>query len=158
MPTVTGGPVANVQGMFSSFVSGNRLVDGGDLSQMASLIFGYSPTVQSCGTAATSTAAIALGTVLGYGMNLVSVSTTGGAITLPPAIPGAQVMVQNQGASTASLWAAFANPNNGGSADSVVIAAASVATAASAAVSTGRVSIFMCFATGTWKQVYLGAS
>lgn len=157
MPSVTGGPVANVQAQFSSFVSGQRLVDGGDLAQMASYLFGYNAGVQAGASASTSAAALTV-PALTYGMNLTSASVSAGAFVLPNALPGGDVIVQNEGANPVTVWADPSNPNNGGAADTIIPAASATATAASAAVATGRVALFMCFAPGLWKQVLYATS
>lgn len=144
-------PVANVQALFTSFVSGSRLVDGGDLSQMAAFLFNYNPVTNSGGSASTQVA----GTQLNYGINVVAASVINGAYVLPDALPGGKVQVINNGASAVTVYGNPMNFNNAGAGDTIAPASATAQTTATSvgvAQAAARVADYVCFAPGQWKQ------
>ncbi|MDE2096235.1 MAG: hypothetical protein KGL39_03250 [Patescibacteria group bacterium] len=84
---------------------------------------------------------------LGYGWNRLStVATLGDSAALPAAVQGAEVIVVNDGAAAADIYA------KNGSTDTIDGVAGSTA----AAVTNAKRSIFICITTGAWLS--LGAS
>lgn len=137
--------------IFSSFTPGKQLIDGGDLSQMANMLFSAtgaatSPTAKAGGGTA--------GTLMNYYINRVdTVAADNDSVVInTPAIPGASVIVDNNGGHTLAVYGLLSNPNNAGAADQI-IPHASVAAGASTTQATGVPAIYFCSKLGIWKQL-----
>lgn len=142
--------VKSLVSRYQSFQDGLRLIDGGELRELAGSIqnafAGLVATVG--GTALTSTA-------LHRALNTVSTSTgtNTDSLVFPPAIPGSVVYVENNTGNTIKLWAATTNPANSTTAD--LITAHNALSGAAAASITQATTIFAqytCTTIGFWKQ------
>lgn len=142
--------LSSILAMFPSFTPGNRLVDGGDLAQMAAELF-------SCrtGIAARAGGAQALATPLQAAFNRVdTVATASDSVQLPQAIPGRRITVYNN---TATLLAVFGAPSNPvtGVGDTIASSASNTqqATATGITLATTLTADFVCFVAGQWKEI-----
>lgn len=140
--------LAQLVDQFTSFISGLRLVDGGQLKSLADSTLGGQGSI----TALAGGGLVAATPKLRLGINQVSVCVTNDdSVALPLAIPGSTVVLINDGAASCKAWPNAANPNNGGVADTIV-PYSSVTPGTSADTATADSSIFWCGKTGVWKQ------
>ncbi len=138
--------------LFTSFIPGLRLVDGGELLQLAKLTLG----AQS-GLIALAGGGGPGATQLAPGINaLKTVATAGDSCALPQAIAGLEVVVTNLGAQTSNIFPAQTNPNNASSAGDQIVPYNSVTpgTAGSGDVTLAaqNTCVFYCYTNGIWKQ------
>lgn len=142
--------LAQVMDIFKSFQPGPRLIDGGELQQMTTLIFG---TQGSAILTALAGGGAVGAPVLGFTYSRLDVvANANDSVLLPQAIPGSQIILDNEGAQTAAVFAALNNPVTG-IADQV-IPHSSIAAAASATQASGILAIYVCSKAGFWKQGY----
>lgn len=135
---------------FPSFQTGNRLVDGGDLSQLANLLF----QVQT-GITAHAGGGQTAATQLGVGFNRVDTSGGGGtdSVVLPQAIPGMEVTLYNNTANTIQVFGVVSNPVTGvGDTITANNSNTPAATGTGISLATTKIAIFVCFAAGVWKE------
>jgi hypothetical protein len=134
---------ADMMGLLLSLSEpGKRLVDAGELKEAFEAIFGANTNVIG--------GAAAPGPTLQTYFSLV---TSGTDVSLPPAIPGRQMLVlARNGAVTVN--AAISNPANGGVADDIVVTGAWTG-AASESIDEGAPTLYVCYALGHWLQVTL---
>lgn len=153
-------PVSTMMQLFPSFVVGNRLLDGGDVLALATILF--SPNV---GVVALAGGGQTGATVLLNGFNEVKTVASGGdSVALPMAIPGAFCAVYNKGAQSMQVYGQPANPANPSTASpqgqSDVVTAHNSNNAAAAGAGVAHPSavgaFYYCFDLGTWKQFVLG--
>lgn len=99
--------------------------------------------------------------VLAYANNeITTVVTTNDSVQLPFALQGAHLVVNNNAANTAKIYAnAAPNNANGAVLDQIIANATTTKTANATAITlaSGYAIIFVCTTTGVWKQV-AGAS
>ena len=81
-----------------------------------------------------------------------STGTNTDSVVLPAAIPGSEVVINNNTANTITVFASLSNPNNNSAADKIVDTS-STAQVASVTMASGLVSAFICFQIGVWKRV-----
>jgi hypothetical protein len=136
-----------------SFVPGLRLIDGGDLLQLANL---------SVSAKSGITALAGGGQIIGAGNSNVCsayisevsvVATANDSVILPVGIPGTEVTIINDGANSLQV---FGQPTNATTGVGETIAAhgstAQTATATGVALPSANTGVFSCFAPGKWKQ------
>jgi hypothetical protein len=143
--------ISSIVSLFQSFIPGKRLIDGSDLLTMAKLQFSY-----KSGIVALAGGGQAGATPLPAFINEVStVVTNADSVMLPAGIPGLAVVVINDGASTLQVYGVPANPNNGGTGDTIApnTSVAQAATGTGVSQATVKASIYYCFAPGKWKQL-----
>ena len=136
---------------FRSFIPGYRLIDGGDLQTLVNDIYSYQN-----GITALAGSGLAGAPVLVNNYNQVdTVATTNDSIALPPATPGFELCINNNGANTLAVFGSY-NPANG--ATDTVLAAGSVGATGAASVTqaSGKYTIYSCFKAGVWKQMISG--
>ncbi len=135
---------------FTTFVPGNRMVDGGDCLTLANMFCAVhdSLTALAGGNAA-------LGTQLKPGINVVTVcATDADSVRLPAAVVGLWCVVLNQGAADLQVFGQQANQGGLAAGDAIIDAGQ----AAAAAVATGVTQadptpgIYICIRPGVWKQ------
>ena len=83
------------------------------------------------------------------------IASTNDSVQLPPAIPGAYVLVNASGANTLRIYAGAApNISNGSALDQIVAHGTVALTANGTAVTiaSGHTSDFVCTTPGRWKQ------
>lgn len=142
-------PFKSVLSLFTSFISGLRLIDGGDLSQFAA--FNHQTT--SGLTALAGGGLSSSTTKLNFGYNEVSTcATDSDSVVLPYALPGAEITVWNDTAHTLAVFARLANPDNN-NVDDLIVPQNSDSGAASQTVATVLVAKFICFKAGVWKMM-----
>lgn len=140
-----------LSGLFLSFVTGERLVDGGDLKNLINILGGNQDALVALagGGAAGATKLI-------YGSNrIITVAADNDSVILPQSIGGASVAVVNDGAHTLAVFPAQNNPNNGNVADAIAPHNTSVY-GASTTIAAGLIALFSCPIIGKWKTL-LGA-
>jgi hypothetical protein len=141
--------VNSIFSFFQSFRASARMVDGGELNTLVNLLFSSAP---SPGITALAGGGAAGAPVLQYAVNLLStVATAADSAVLPQALAGRCCVVDNEGAQSATIYAATTNPSTG-VADSVVDTN-SLVLAASVAVASGYAAIFYCVKDGVWKKL-----
>ena len=135
---------------------GEALISRGALTQLANFTVGSRNSI-----VALPGGAQAGSPVLSIGSNeLNTVATTNDSVQLPPAIPGATVVVNNNGASTAKIYANIAPNLNNANALNQIVANATVALTANATAITlasGYTLGFVCTTIGRWKQQYVAS-
>ncbi len=141
--------LSSLLALFPSFVAGNRLIDGGDLSALANQVF-------STATAITARAGggQANATVLTNALNQIGTVASGSdSVMLPQAIPGMAVYINNAGASTLQVFGVVSNPVTGVG-DRIVPNNSSTpqATATGVAQSANVDAEYKCYTAGIWKQ------
>lgn len=135
---------------FVSFVPGLRLIDGQDLENLASYTLGA-----KAGLVALAGGGAPGATALVYGQNEVATCATNADSTLLPlALPGATVVLINDGVGSCRTYPAQSNPSNGDAADTIAPHNTSVY-GASADTAAAGVSVFHCAVLGKWKQTLL---
>jgi len=132
---------------------GEALVSRGALTNLANFTLGTQN-----GITALAGGAQAGSPVLAYGTNEITTCvTTNDSTQLPFAIPGARVVVNNNGASTARIYAnASPNVNNASALDQIVANAtvSKTANVTSITVASGYTLAFVSTTIGIWKQLY----
>lgn len=140
--------VNSIFSYFQSFFAGDRLVDGGECKLLTQMLFGTKSIVALAGGGAPTADA----QTLIQGINiLTTVATDADSVLLPNALPGMSVVVDNEGAHSATIFASTLNPATG-VADSVVDNN-SLVLAASVAVASGYAAVFYCTKVGVWKKL-----
>ncbi|HKU51981.1 MAG TPA: hypothetical protein VJQ25_05910 [Nitrospira sp.] len=141
---------SSIIGIFTSFIPGFRLIDGGQLKSMAEQLFSYQTGIASIvdGTYLTSTPLTAQ-----YSVVTTSTSSNTDGVTLPFAIPGREVWVENRTANTITVFGAGANPITG-TTDGIIPNASTSATAGNTGVTqaTAIMAVYKCAVAGTWKK------
>lgn len=139
---------ASLVGRYLSFIRGLRLIDGGDLLNFANSVQGVNAGVTALAGGGTGTGV----PILALGLNQLSVvATNNDSVELPPAIPGATLVVINDGAATVEIYPTQSNPANGNVADTIA-PYNSVVYGANVTSATATVSVFYCAVIGKWKQ------
>lgn len=134
-----------------NFVSGLRLISGGDLIQLVNLLY-FTESGLTAGAGGTQALALPLPAV-----SVAEISTVASAndsILLPPAVIGLEVTLINDGANSMQVFGVPSNPNNAGAGDTIAAAnsTAQQATATGVAHASAASFTYICFAAGKWKQ------
>lgn len=133
------------------WVPGFALQDGGLLQQLSDrLLSATGPTVVT----ALPGGGAAGAPVLSLAYNRVSVvATDNDSVVLPLAIPGNEVIVDNDGVSTLAVFASTSNPDNSGTADKIVAQSSLISGGGAASVTqaTGISTSYFCTKLGFWK-------
>jgi len=135
---------------FSSFINGLRLIDGGQVLQLASYV-----TRNRNGIIAFAGGGQANATVLGHGINNVeTVASANDSVQLPLAIPGAKCIINNATATSMQVFGNPSNANNAGAGDTIALQGSNsqVATATGVAQAAGVVAEYFCIKMGQWKR------
>jgi len=135
---------------FRSFIPGYRLIDGNDLLTLVNDIYSYQSGITALAGGGLSGAPIMINNY----SQIDTVATTNDSIALPPATPGLEVTVCNNGANTMAVFGSY-NPGNSAT-DTVLAAGSTGAGAASVTQASGKVAIYSCFKAGIWKQLISG--
>jgi hypothetical protein len=130
---------------------GDALISREALTNLANFTLGASAPIT-----ALAGGAQAASPTLVYGVNeITTVATTNDSVQLPSAIQGAQLVVNNNSANTAKIYA-NASPNlaNASALDQIVANATVTKTANATAITlaSGYALIFVCTTSGVWKQ------
>ena len=132
--------------------TGESLQSSGDLTKLANFTLGATNSI-----VALAGGGQAGSPVLAYAANEIdTVVTTNDSVQLPPAIPGARVLVLNAGANTVRIYAGAApNVSNGSALDQIVPHATNTANAngTPSTVASGYTLMFACTTPGVWKQL-----
>lgn len=121
---------------FPQFIPGFRLVDGSDLNQFVTCVGST-----KSGIVAHAGGGRASATALGSAINQIStVATAADSVVLPPALAGNQMLVINNGAAAAQVFA------NGSDTIDGTAGATGISLAAD-----GK-AIFACYANGKWAS------
>lgn len=132
---------ADVLSVFTSFVPGFRLVDGGDLLTMSRLLFSATEGAQGGATEQTAT-------VLD---NYITDAEGGTTFVLPPGIQGRTVRVVNNSSGAIQVYGMSPNPQTGYI--DTIAPADSTTQELMVTQNSGEASEYWCFAPGLWKQV-----
>ena len=131
--------------------TGAQLIDAADLTKLTNYTMGI-----LSGIIALAGGAQAGSPVLAYGNNEIdTVVTANDSVQMPPAIAGAFVTINNNGANTTKVYASPApNAANASALDQICIHGTTALTANATAitVSSGYYTEFTCYVTGVWKQ------
>jgi hypothetical protein len=146
---------ASIQDLFPTFytVQGpTTTITGKDMTALVRQLFSYQN-----GLTALSGGGQTGATPVTSAINEVStVATTGESVQLPVALPGAIVTVINDGANSLNVFGYPLNPNTGlGDTIAAHNSTTQVSTTTGTAQASGSVGIYICFASGDWKQVLL---
>lgn len=136
--------------LFPSFFPGSRLIDGGELKQLAQLEFSA-----SSGLVALANGGQTGATLLKSAVNEVgTVANANDSVMLPLAVPGTQVVANNAGTNSMQVYGQASNPNNGNAGDTIMAHGSSTpaATGTGVAQAANAVATYICFKTGVWKQ------
>ena len=145
--------VASVTGLFPSFHSGLRLIDGRELKLFTEILFAtkyglIASTVQTQAGALQLVAAL----------NTIETANSLDAVRLPTALLGLPVGIINQTAVSITVFGVASNPNNAGAGDTIVPhgSVAPAATATGITQATATIALYHCFKPGVWKQLLTG--
>lgn len=143
--------LASVLAYYKSFYPGSKLIDGGELKDLANRVAATRTGIVALAGGGQSAAA----PQLSLGWNSVDTcATNSDSVMLPPAIPGSVIGVYNNTANTLAVFGQ--GPNMGGLAAGDTIAATNSntqqATATGVTQATTTVMYYVCFVTGAWKQ------
>ena len=131
--------------------TGAQLIDAQDLTKLANYTIGA-----NTGVTAQAGGAQAGSPVMQYSFNDVTViASANDSVQLPPALPGAYVVVNAQGANTLRIYAGIApNVQNGNVVDQIIAHGSTALTANGTAITiaSGHTSDFVCTTIGQWKQ------
>ena len=133
-----------------SFIPGSRLVDGGDCLFMAKQLFQANGPYTALAGGGQAGA-----TQMQPGLNLVSTAGVGGtdSVMLPQAIPGSQVVVQNDSANAIQVFGQAANALTGvGDTIAAYNSSTYQVTATGVAQAASTVTEYYCVIAGKWKQ------
>lgn len=135
--------------LFTSFISGFRMVDGGQLQQLISLLFSVESDI-----VASTTQTQAGARQLAAAINDVGTANANDAVRLPIAILGKPVGIINGTANTIKVFGVAINPITG-IGDTIVPfnSTTPAATATGVTQATAKADIYYCFRPGIWKQV-----
>lgn len=147
---------SSVVSLFTSFISGQRLIDGGDLANMVNLLFGYANGIVAHAGGGQTNATPLAGTA-GVPVAFASVETVASAadsVLLPAAIPGLEISVANKTATSMQVFGVVSNGNNGGVGDTISASGSNtqVATNTGVAHAGATVFVYSCFKAGQWTQ------
>lgn len=141
--------VSSILGLFPSFTPGARLVDGGELQQMANELFSTETGIVA---GAGGTQALARPLIAAYN-RVDTVASASDSVKLPQAIPGRRITITNN---TATLLAIFGIPNNPvtGAGDTIAASNSNTyqPTATGITLATTLTADFICFTAGQWKE------
>lgn len=141
--------ISSIFSFFQSFSPSARLIDGGEAQTLVQMLFS---SAAAPGITALAGGGVAGAPVLQYAVNLLStVASAADSAVLPQALAGRTVYVDNEGAQSATIYAAPTNPSTG-VADQVVDTN-SIVLAASVAVASGFLAQFTCTKAGVWKKL-----
>lgn len=134
-----------------SWVPGFALQDGGALQQLSDLL-----TSATGGNALTALAGggFAGAPIANAAYTRVAVCVTNSdSVGLPLAIPGREVIIDNDTAQTLAIFAQTSNPNNAGAADKIVAQSSLISGGGAASVTqaTGISTSYFCTTLGYWK-------
>ena len=143
--------LSSVLAYYTSFFPGSRLIDGGQLKDLANRVAATRTGITALAGGTQSAAA----PQLSFGWNSVDTcATNNDSVMLPPAIPGTVIGVYNNTANTLAVFGQ--GPNMGGAAAGDTIAAdnsnTQQATATGVTQASTSVMFYVCFAAGKWKQ------
>ncbi len=141
--------LASISGLFTSFIQGFRLIDGGDLLAMVQQLFS-----NKTGIVALAGGGQVGATPLPASFNQVDTCVTNSdSVMLPLALPGAQIAVLN---ATGQTLAVFGQPNNPatGVGDTIASHNSNVQqpTATGVTQATTLAADYQCYKLGQWKQ------
>src|SRR3954471_16070100 len=136
--------------LFTSFIPGFRLIDGGQLKTLADLTLS-AVTGITAGTTSTQAGA----TQLTAQMNVVTTAGGGNtdAVKLPTAVPGEEVWLENRTANTIVVFGQAKNPLTG--VGDTIIAHGTITPAATGTgitQATTLIATYKCATAGVWKQ------
>lgn len=140
--------ISSILGLFPSFIPGERLVDGGELQQLASLVFSSQTGITAAAGGGQTNA-----TPVSAAFNRVdTVASANDSIRLPQAIPGLSLKVKNN---TATTLAVFGIPNNPvtGAGDTIAASGSNTQqpTATGTTIATGVTAEIDCYVAGQWQ-------
>lgn len=144
---------ASIVGLFTSFVPGNRLIDGGDLLNLVNLDFSVKTGIVALAGGGQTGA-----TPLAAALNRVDTAGAGGtdSVMLPQAIPGQQVSIYNNTSNTIQVFGIPNNPVTGvGDTIAPPTTNTQAATASGQSQATATVILYQCYVAGQWKQALL---
>lgn len=136
---------------FFSWIPGFALQDGGLLQQLSDLLTSASG---SAPLTALPGGGFAGAPIASLAYTRVAVcATNNDSVGLPLAIPGREVIIDNDTAQTLAIFAQTSNPNNAGAADKIVAQASLISGGGAASVTqtTGVSTSYFCNTLGYWK-------
>lgn len=142
--------LASVLAYFPSFQRGSRLVDGGDLLDMAQRIFGVTTGITALAGGGQDGA-----TQLNLGINRVDTVASGSdSVMLPPAVPGTTVTIYNNSANTLAVFGQGANMGGAAAGDTIAATNSNTQQATGTGVTQASTSVmdYVCMVAGEWKQ------
>jgi hypothetical protein len=136
--------------LFTSFIPGSRLVDGGDCLALAKLSVGATNglTAHAGGGQTNATALPMLGCI-----EVDTVATGADSVMLPQALPGTQIELNNATATSMQVFGQTINQYTGVG-DTIAAAGSSTQqpTATGVAHAGNTCFTYVCFVAGSWKQ------
>ena len=130
----------------TSFVSGYRLIDGGETLSLKNAVESATTGIVPNPAGAQATAV-----PLTAHINEITSAVLNAAVMLPAAVPGLSVVVVNDSAVTIQVFANPANPNNNMQGDTIV-GAGVLTTANVTTIATGVTARFYAMSLNRWKQ------
>lgn len=144
--------IQRIMQLFGSFQPGSRMVDGGELKQLAQMLFSAEDSIVAFAGGGQTGA-----TELTAAINSVGTVATGNdSVKLPLALPGRWIVVSNDAAANSmQVFGQVSNPENGGAGDTIIPIASSTpaATATGVPQAAGDAGIYFCATVGVWKQL-----
>ena len=138
---------------FLSFIPGFRLVDGGELLQLANLSVSAKSGITALAGGGQTIASGNANVCSAYINEVATVATANDSLILPIGIPGTEVTIINDGAASAQVYGQPTNATTGvGETIAPHNSVTQAATATGVALPSGNTGVFSCFSPGKWKQ------
>ena len=142
--------VPSIMALFTSFIPGSRLIDGGDMLALANLEFSVKTGIVALAGGGQAGAA-----PLPAAMNRVDTAGAGGtdSVMLPQAIPGSSVKIYDNTANNIQIFGQPTNPVTGvGDTIAPATTNAQAATATGVSQAAASICFYDCYQAGQWKQ------
>lgn len=140
----------DILSFFPSFISGQRLVDGGDLQQLADLLFSYQTGI----TALAGGGQVGATVLNNFANRIDTVANANDSVQLPIALPGRWILLYNNTATSAQVFGNPSNPANANAGDTIATSSSNTqqATGTGIALAGAAIAMFYCFTLGQWKE------
>ena len=136
--------------IFTSFIAGPRLIDGGDCLNLAKAVMSSASGITAHAGGGQTSA-----TPLTQLLNQVDTcATNADSVMLPLAIPGQRCFINNNTANTVQVFGNPSNPNNSAAGDTIASSTSTTQepTATGVAQLTAVPAWYVCTKLGQWKQ------
>ena len=143
--------ISDLFGSFGIVQGPTTSITGKDMTALVRQLFSYQNTLTALSGGGNTGAVVPVNSAIN---EVATVATTGDSVQLPVGLPGATVVVINDGANSLNVFPYPLNPNTGTS-DSIAPHSTTVPVTTGSAQASAAVGIYICFSAGVWKQCLL---